>query len=254
VTAIAERIWQHERTLLCAAGIEPNAQVLPRYRSIRLAVRSDRQTSARTMLVSGQSGALYGDPGSGLVQRLPPVRQQSLRHLLSAWLAHLMLCGEQPEDCPVTTFYLIAGDQALGQLKPVVFDRQSLRLHHELSLDTVSPLSRLVIAAQTVSQQVTPLFPRTAAAWLELAEPGEPIDAPQANTKAFEQARKVYEGADNLFTTAECLYAWPAALFRGQPPDVSLVLRHSLPLFAPIWWAVRREIKTETTAAGGPSA
>jgi len=246
VMATAERVWRNEQAKLIEALVDSDSVPFEQKLSIRLAVREVADAGAPTNLVSGQSGALYANTNSDLIQRLPAVRTQSLRHLLTAWLAHLLVCGEQPEDRAVTTFYLVAGDQALGQLRPVVFDRQSLRIHNELSLDTCSPLSRLVMAAQAVGQQVTPLFPRTTAAWLDHAEPGEPFDSPQDNVKAFEAARKVFEGADNTFTTAECHYAWPAALWRGQPPSVLQALEHSLPLYAPIWWASRRTIQADS--------
>lgn len=245
VMAIAKRVWGNEQAKLIDAHVEPGTAPSEESQSIRLAVRADTQGDVRTSLVSGQSGTLFVDTHSGLVQRLPAVRAQSLRHLMTAWLAHLLVCGEQPENRPVTTFYLIAGDQALGQSRPVVFDRQSLRIHNELSLDVCSPLSRLVMAAQAVGQQVTPLFPRTAAAWLDHAELGEPFDSPQDNVKAFEAARKVFEGGDNTFGTAECLFTWPAALWRGQPPSALQALEHSLPLYAPIWWASRRTIEAD---------
>ncbi|MFK7966409.1 MAG: exodeoxyribonuclease V subunit gamma [Burkholderiaceae bacterium] len=250
VMTTAERLWQQEQKQLVLAGLQEGRPLDQEGRSIHVAVplgslaveQGEPGQSVTSSLVSGLSGALYCESQGDVIQRLPAVRKLTMRSLMSAWLAHLLVCLDQPGDRRVRTFYLVAGDHAIGALRPVVFDRQSLQLYSELSLDAYSPLARLIMTAELAAHHVLPFFPRTATAWLEHAEPGEPIDRPQDNEKAFEQARKIYEGDAMGRTMPECQYAWPAALWRENPPSTLTVLQQSLALYAPIWWSAKRTL------------
>ena len=243
ITGEAQRLQQLALNELKILGVEAaDAQVL-------LAGGQPLETHrvAVTMadgpcVVSGALGAcgpIAEQVGGGIVQWLEPVRDLSMDVVLQAGLAHLLLCSRTPAATPVVTIRLVPGVNRASQKPSIIFNRQSLLIYDGLSESIEPPWPSIVGAAHKARSQPMAWFPRTAASWLNEASAGEPLDDPSAATRAWQKAMERFAGTAWRPAGAELARKWVAALWRDQPPDLEQALRQSLPLYAPIWWAMR---------------
>lgn len=235
-----ERIWQAEQAALLSYLINPEqlSAVLASGVTGQFA-RVAVKVEGAAPIVSGQTGIVMNSGAGGQVQWLTPARALNMDAVLHTWITHLLVCSLTPANQPISTVRLVVGDSSADQKPAIVFNRQSLRMHDGLCLDSLPAWQRLLVSADQACREPMALFPRTAAAWLSKAEVGEPIESPQDNDAAFSQARLVFEGADNGRVMPEINRPWANALWRGHAPELALALEHSLALYAPIWWSMQ---------------